>query len=92
MIQENQHQYIYQNHDKIYTYIYEISNEYNIEIKNLIKNLINYLISTKNEKITCAFLSRIENIMHIEECNIDVYLGYSINCLLKHLKGSDSGL
>ncbi len=81
-----------ENHEQIYRHIYEISNEYNIEIKNMIKLLLNYIISTKKEKITGVFLSRIENIMHIGECNIDVYLGYSIDCLLKHLKGSDSGL
>ena len=79
-------------HNKIYKHIYDISNEYNIEIKNIMKTLLNYIINTKRKYITREFLSRIENIMHIGECNVEVYLGYSIDCLLKHLKASDSGL
>ena len=79
-------------HHKIYNHVYGISNEYNIEIKNIIKLLLNYVLSNRRELVTQKMLSRIENIMHVVECNIDVYLDFSIDCLLSNLKGCVSGL
>ena len=42
-------------HNKIYKHIYDISNEYNIEIKNIMKTLLNYIINTKRKYITRNF-------------------------------------
>ena len=67
-------------------YISSISNEYNIEKKNIIKNYLNYLIRNKKEIINSDFLSFIENIMHISDLNISYMLPYTILQLNIYLK------
>ena len=59
-------------------FISKLSNEYNIEKKNIIKNYLNYLIRNKKHIINISFLSFIENIMHIPELNIEYMLPYTI--------------
>ena len=61
-------------------FISKLSNEYNIEKKNIIKNYLNYLIRNKKHIINSSFLSFVENIMHISELNIEYMLPY---CILK---------
>jgi replication factor C subunit 3/5 len=72
-------------HDiKIYNYteivadIINISMEYNIEKKNLLKNYFNYIIRVKPEYLTPDFLSFVENIMHVSDINIDYMLPFAI--------------
>ena len=65
--------------------ITKISNEYNIEKKNIIKNYFNYLIRNKKIIITSDFLSFIENIIHIPDLNNEYMLPYSILKLQKEL-------
>ena len=67
-------------------YISSISNEYNIEKKNIIKNYLNYLIRNKKNIVNCNFLSFIENIMHISDLNISYMLPYTILQLNIYLK------
>lgn len=64
--------------DENLQFISKLSNEYNIEKKNIIKNYLNYLIRNKKHIINSSFLSFVENIMHISELNIDYMLPYSI--------------
>lgn len=59
-------------------FITKVSNEYNIEKKNIIKNYLNYIIRTNKEIITEDFLNFVENIMHINDLNIDYMLPFSI--------------
>ena len=55
-----------------------ISNKYNIELRNIIKDYLNYIIRIKTEYITSGFLKFIEFIMHIEDPNINYLLNYTI--------------
>jgi hypothetical protein len=59
-------------------FITTISNEYNIEKKNIIKNYLNYIIRHKKEYLTSEFLDFTENIMHVNEVNIDHILSLTI--------------
>ncbi len=64
--------------DENLQFISKLSNEYNIEKKNIIKNYLNYLIRNKKHIINISFLSFVENIMHIPELNIEYMLPYTI--------------
>jgi replication factor C subunit 3/5 len=55
-------------------FITNISNTYNIDKKNIIKNYLNYIIRTKKSIVTCEFLQFVENIMHVSDLNIDCML------------------
>jgi replication factor C subunit 3/5 len=59
-------------------FITKISNEYNIEKKNIIKNYLNYIIRHKKEILTSEFLQFAENIIHITEVNSDYILHLTI--------------
>jgi replication factor C subunit 3/5 len=59
-------------------FIQEISNEYNIEKKNLVKTYLNYIIRTHKDMLTTSFLDFVENIMHIPMLNIDYMLPITI--------------
>ena len=63
---------------EIITEIDNISNKYNIEIKNLFKDFLNYMIRYKSRYITKEFLYFAECIMHIHDVNIDYLKSYSI--------------
>ena len=54
--------------------LYKISDIYSIEMKNIIKNLIIYII--KNKKINNNFLSNIELIMHQTDSSITYNISY----------------
>jgi hypothetical protein len=61
------------------TQIFEnISITYNIEIKNIIKDYLNYIIRNKPEYINPQFLKFSEFIMHLEESNIDYIKIYTV--------------
>ena len=70
----------------IVNYIRDISIEYNIEKKNLLKNYLNYLIRYNPEIVTKEFLKFVEYIMHLSDNNINYLLPYSIIHLKKHIK------
>jgi len=74
------------NTETVVKYINEVSREYNIEKKNLLKNYLNYLIRYKSEIITNEFLHFIEYIMHIPDINVSYLLPYTILQLKKHIK------
>lgn len=59
-------------------FITNISNEYNIEKKNIIKNYLNYIIRNKKSIVNKTFLNFVENIMHIPDLNIDYMLHFTI--------------
>tara|TARA_B110000967_G_C18893893_1_gene569257 strand:- start:9 stop:947 length:939 start_codon:yes stop_codon:yes gene_type:complete len=69
----------------IVKYMKDISTEYNIEKKNLLKNYLNYLIRYHPEVVTDAFLKFVEYVMHISDININYLLPYSIIQLKKHI-------
>lgn len=55
-----------------------ISATYNIEIKNIIKDYLNYIIRNKPEYINKKFLKFSEFIMHLEDSNIDYIKIYTV--------------
>jgi len=55
-------------------FITKISNEYNIDKKNIIKNYLNYIIRNKKTIVTPEFLLFVENIMHIADLNTEYML------------------
>ena len=65
--------------DKIIQFIQEISINYNIDKKNIIKYYLNYIIRNKPEMLTKEFLDFVENIMHFQDCKNVHYINYSIS-------------
>lgn len=57
---------------------YKISDVYNIEIKNLIKDYINYIVRYNTNYVNRDLLEFVEFIMHINEPNINYLLNYTI--------------
>jgi replication factor C subunit 3/5 len=58
--------------------IYKISSDYNIEIKNIIKDYLNYIIHFRQEYVTHSFLKFTEFIMHLSEPQIDHMAKYTV--------------
>lgn len=65
---------------------YIISDKYNIELKNLIKDYINFIIRYKPFYIDSKFLDFIEFIMHINEPNINYLINYTVIKLNEHIE------
>lgn len=67
---------------QISDYVYDISLKYNIDKKNIIKYYINYIIRNNSQVITEDFLFFVENIMHSQDCNNQIYVMYTLSRLL----------
>ena len=67
------------NHIKLF--IHNISINYNIDKKNIIKDYINYIIRNKPDTICLEFLNFVENVMHSQDCNNKTHLYYSLSKL-----------
>ena len=63
--------------ENISCFVNNLSINYNIDIKNIITNLLNYVIRNYPDINTCKFLDFVENIIHVED-DIDKYLSYII--------------
>ena len=59
-------------------YINNLTIEYNIEKKNIIKNFLNFIIREKKEHVSTEFLLFIENVMHIPDLNIEFMLPHTL--------------
>jgi len=66
--------------------IQTISSTYNIEIKNIIKDYLNFIIRHHPEYVTIPFLKFAEFIMHLKESNIVYITKYTIISLNELLK------
>ena len=71
--------------ENICNYVYETSIKYNIDKKNIIKNFLNYKIRNYPKKINSNFLNFIENIMHSNNINNNIYINYSLSRLSSFL-------
>ena len=67
--------------ESIFKFIYEISIQYNIDKKNIIKDYLNYIIRNNPLIISKEFLYFVENIMHMDENNNKIYIYYCLNKL-----------
>jgi len=56
----------------------KISSEYNIEIKNILKDYLNYIIHYKSSLVTSEFLKFTEFIMHLNEPSVDYVIHYTV--------------
>ena len=63
------------------SYIQDISINYNIDKKNIIKDYLNYIIRNKPHLITCEFLNFIENIMHNQDFKNTNFIFYALSRL-----------
>jgi len=70
-------------HKNIIVLLDKLSKKYNMDIKNIIKEFLNYVIREKPEYITKSFLEFTENIMHLKETNINYYKNYTALMLNK---------
>lgn len=59
-------------------YIQQLSIEHSIEKKNIIRNLINYIIRNKPELLKNKFLNMIEFLLHEQDIREDDYINYSL--------------
>jgi DNA polymerase III delta prime subunit len=63
----------------------EISLNYNIERKNIVKNFLNYVIQNDPSCIHSKFLDFVEYITHIQECKTDHFIQYFVLRMCKLL-------
>ena len=63
---------------KACTRLDDISQEYNIEIKNIIKDYLNYIIRYRTENISPEFLKFVEFIMHLHDSRVDYVKNYAV--------------
>ena len=62
-------------------YIYLISMKYNIDKKNIIKDFLNYIIRNYSKYVNTQFLEFVENLLHSQVQNNNVYINYSLTQL-----------
>jgi replication factor C subunit 3/5 len=65
-------------HTELVTFVNNISLNYNIDTKNIIKDFLNYIIRNHENKVNSSFFDFIENIMHFENCKNTLYVSYSL--------------
>ena len=59
-------------------YLENVSRQYNIEIKNIIKDYLNYIIRHRSEYVCKDFLNFAEFIMHLHDPKIEYIKNYSV--------------
>ena len=67
--------------ENINNFIHTISINYNIDKKNIIKDFLNYIIKTQDNYINSKFLDFVENLMHSQNQNSNIYVNYLISRL-----------
>jgi DNA polymerase III delta prime subunit len=67
--------------DKICSYVFSISTQYNIDKKNIIKDFLNYIIRNHPKIANSAFLKFVENLAHSENTDNQIHILYSLSRL-----------
>jgi len=77
---EKLHMFLEQKKSKteIVLYINEISIQYNMDKKNILKHYFNFIIRHKKEIINAEFLTIVESLMHSNDSNIEYCMNYFI--------------
>jgi replication factor C subunit 3/5 len=65
----------------ILDYINQISLQYNMDKKNILKNYFHYIIRKKTEVVSSAFLTMAEVIMHSNDSNIEYSVNYFVSTM-----------
>ena len=55
--------------------------QYNVDKKNIIKDFLNYIIRSRINQIDVSFLNFVENLMHSQESNNQIFINYSLSRL-----------
>ena len=66
----------------IISFLYKISHDFNIDKKNIIKDFLNYIIRNYPKYITSSFLYFVENLLHSQIQNNNIYVNYALTKLL----------
>ena len=66
-------------------FIHNISIHYNIDKKNIIKDFFNYIIRNHPKYLSIEFLNFVENLMHSQIQNNNIYIYYSLSKLSSFL-------
>lgn len=74
--------------DLLILFLQKTSKKYNMHQKNIIKDLLNYIIRNKSDHISSSFLSFVENIMHYQDCKTSLYVNYAISRIRTFLNSS----
>lgn len=64
-------------------YLHEISQKYNIDKKNIMKNYFNYIIRNKKDVVSAKFLNIVEVIFHSNDSNMNHVILYFIENLIE---------
>lgn len=67
--------------EKLANYVQFVSVKYNVDKKNIINEFFNYIIRNKSEIVTMEFLDFIENIIHSQISDTNIYVNYSLSKL-----------
>jgi DNA polymerase III delta prime subunit len=64
--------------NELNNFIFNVSIEYNIDKKNIIKDFLNYLIRNNEKIMISEFFDFVENIIHFEDCKIEHYVNFAM--------------
>ena len=65
----------------IESFIHNISINYNIDKKNIIKDFLNYIIRNHSYYLNNKFLNFVENLMHSQNQNNNIHVNYAVSRL-----------
>jgi replication factor C subunit 3/5 len=71
--------------DNVKNFVHNISIQYNIDKKNIIKDFLNYIILNHSHHLSSEFLNFIENLMHSQIKNNNIHISYSLSRLSSFL-------
>ena len=66
------------NNTEIISFINNLTLEYNVDNKKILKDYINYLIRNKENIVSKDFLNFVENIMHLQDCKNSYLINYAL--------------
>jgi replication factor C subunit 3/5 len=67
--------------DNINMFVHNVSIQYNIDKKNIIKDFLNYIIRIHSHYLCSDFLNFVENLMHSQIQNNNIHIFYSLSRL-----------
>jgi replication factor C subunit 3/5 len=74
--------------DNINMFVHNVSIQYNIDKKNIIKDFLNYIIRSHPQYLCKEFLNFIENLMHSQIQNNNIHIFYSLSRLSSFISTS----
>ena len=78
LIKENKKSNENNNNKEIISLINNLSVEYNVDKKKIIKDFLSFIIRNKESVVCKDFLNFVENIMHLQECKNSYIINYAL--------------